>query len=214
MVCEMFVFIGLQLQLHKHHHRFKVPASWTPTVVTCLCWMLVSCCLAIAVWVIAWYIYESPPNHTRYLSPDPLLLVTSSSSRGSPQCIAFKRYCTCQHLLQYSIMSVMQTVFLYNRISSHLCKTLQLHLNACLFDITKKKKLWTPNCDHTTTIITITTTSSTTTQILQGLFCICECRLSATFVRHSIVWISLYFNHGKSRTLVSYLRRIGGYFFN
>lgn len=129
MVCEMFVIIGMQLQLHKHHYRFKVPASWTPGVVTWLCWMLVSvssCCL-----VIAWYIYEfltlptpHPQPQTCYLSPDPLLLVTSSSLRGSPQCIAFKRYCTCQHLLQYSIMSVMQKVFLYNKISSHLCKRL------------------------------------------------------------------------------------------
>lgn len=44
MVCEMFVIIGMQLQLHIHHYRFKVPASWTPRIVTWLCWMLVSCC--------------------------------------------------------------------------------------------------------------------------------------------------------------------------
>lgn len=60
--------------------------------------LLSSCCL-----VIAWYIYEfltlpTPKPQTCYLSPDPLLLVTSSSLRGSPQCIAFQRYCTCQHL--------------------------------------------------------------------------------------------------------------------
>lgn len=53
--------------------------------------------------VIAWYIYEfftlpTPKPQTCYLSPDPLLLVTSSSLRGSTQCIAFQRYCTCQHL--------------------------------------------------------------------------------------------------------------------
>lgn len=91
---------------------------------------------------------------------------------------------------------------------------MQLHLNACLFDITKKKKnLRTPNCDHTTTTITTTTTSTTTTiQILQGLFCVYERRLSATFVRHGIVSISLYFNHGKSKSLVSYLRQTGGTF--
>ena len=91
-------------------------------------------------------------------------------------------------------------VFVQQDLEPSLQKTLQLHLNACLLDITKKeKKLRTPNCDHTTTTTTTTTiattTSTTTIQILQGLFCICECRLSATFVRHSIVSISLYFNH-------------------
>ena len=71
-----------------------------------------------------------------------------------------------------------------------------------------KKKLRTPNCDHTTTI-----TTSTTIQILQGLFCICECRLSATFVRHGIVSISLYFKSWE-RQITSFIFKIkGGYFF-
>ena len=110
-----------------------------------------------------------------------------------------------QTLLYLSALTAVQRnvchakgVFVQQDLQPSLQKTLQLHLNACLFDITKKKKkLRTPNCDHTTT--TITTTSTTTIQILQGLFCICECRLSATFVRHGIVSISLYFNHGKKQ---------------
>lgn len=125
-----------------------------------------------------------------------------------------------QPLLQYSVMSVMQKVF---------CTTRSLAISAKVFAAAfecllvrrneekkrKKKKniLRTPNCDHAT-ITTIITTITTTIQILQGLFCICECRLSATFVKYSIVSISLYFDHGKSKTLVSYLRQTGGYFFS
>lgn len=157
--------------------------------------------------------HSRPPQkpQTHYPSPVPLLLVTSSSPRGSPQCIAFKRYCTCQHLtaVQRNVCHA-KGVF---------CTT-SLAISAkdfaaafeCLFDITKKEKkeLRTPNCDHTTTI----TTSTTTIQILQGLFCICECRLSATFVRHGIVSISLYFNHGKKQITSFIFKTNGGYFFN
>ena len=174
--------------------------------------------------MIAWYIYafftlpQPPPPpqlQTRYLSPDPLLLVTSSSLRGSPQCIAFKRYCTCQHLMQYSVMSVVQKGVFTTRSLAISAKDFAAAFECSLVWHNEEKKiLRTPNCDHTTTTTTttITTTSTTTIQILQGLFCICECRLSATFVRHGIVSISLYFNHGKSKTLVSYLRRTGGTF--
>lgn len=85
--------------------------------------------------------HSRPPQkpQTRYPSPVPLLLVTSSSPRGSPQCIAFKRYCTCQHLtaVQRNVCHA-KGVF---------CTT-SLAISAkdfaaafkCLFDITKKER--------------------------------------------------------------------------
>lgn len=63
------------------------------------------------------------------------------------------------------------------------------------------------------TILLLITTSTTTIQLLQGLFCICECGLSATFVRHGIVSISLYFESWEKQ-ITSFIFKIkGGYFF-
>lgn len=129
---------GCSYSYTKHYTcRFKVPASWTPKVLLSFCWMLASllskqllfffCFFSFLV--IAWYVDEI--SHT----PNPreklkhvlhrvihLLLVTSSSPRGSPQCIAFKRYCTRQHLtaVQRNVCHA-KRCFLYD-ISSHLCK--------------------------------------------------------------------------------------------
>lgn len=64
-----------------------------------------------------------------------------------------------------------------------------------------------------TILLLITTSTTTTTQLLQGLFCICECGLSATFVRHGIVSISLYFESWEKQ-ITSFIFKIkGGYFF-
>lgn len=101
----------MQLHTHTHHCHFKVPASWTPRVFTCLCWCLAvfgSYCFSDCM--VHLYFFTLPKHcpQTCYLSPDTFLHVTSSELRGSPQCIAFERFCTCQHLLQRSVKSVMQ----------------------------------------------------------------------------------------------------------
>lgn len=110
----MFVHTGMQLRLHKHHSgHFKVPASWTPEVVLSRR-LAVEAVAGFSFYFIfflrkwlhgtsmnlpqhSWPPKETKPQ-TRSPSSDPVLLVFSSSPRGSPQCIAFKRYCTRQHL--------------------------------------------------------------------------------------------------------------------
>lgn len=84
--------------------------------------------------------HSRPPQkpQTRYPLPVPLLLVTSSSPRGSPQCIAFKRYCTCQHLtaVQRNVCPAKGVFCTSLAISAkHFAAAFE-----CLFDITKKKK--------------------------------------------------------------------------
>lgn len=209
MVCDTCVETGMQLQLHKTlHPPFQGTCVLDSQGVTSfLLDVGVFAVEAVAVFsfflfffsdcmVRRWnFSHSRPPRKPQTRSPscDPLLLVTSSSPRGSPQCIAFKRYCTRQHLtaVQRNVCHA-KRCFL-DDISSHLCK----RVCSCIWMLVwrneerekKKRNLRTPNCDHTTTI---TTSTTTTIQILQGLFCICVCRLSATFVRHGIVSISVF----------------------
>jgi hypothetical protein len=155
---------------------------------------------------------HSPCPQTCYLAPVSFILpVISCSLRGSPQCIAFKRYCTCRHLLRYSVKSVMQKVFLYNKISSHLCKR-KKKLCSCSRTFTRLTK--EENYElQTVTILLLLLLLLLLLRYFRDCSATMNVGLSATFVRHSIVSISLYFNHGKSKTLVSYLRQKRGVLF-
>lgn len=102
-------------------------------------------------------------------------------------------------LWQNSVMSVMRTVFTRSAKKEAFAATVEFSFNV-------KKKNYEL---QTVTILLL---------LLLKYFRDCSAYmnvgLSATFLRHSIVWISLYFNHGKNKTLVSYLRqkRWGGLF--
>lgn len=91
----------MQLQLHKYHRRFKVPASWTPRgafrgSVGCRRLAVEQSQLGDCM-VHRRHSHCPHPQTTDVLSTASSI-VTSSSLRGSPQCIAFKRSCTCRHL--------------------------------------------------------------------------------------------------------------------
>ena len=97
------VVVGMQLQLHKNHRCFKVPASWTPRGAFLGC---VGCrCLAVdqplfgdCTVHLIYDVLALPTPQTADMLRIAWSIVTSSSLRGSPQCIAFKRSCTCRRL--------------------------------------------------------------------------------------------------------------------
>lgn len=108
-------------------------------------------------------------------------------------------------------MSVMQGGGVFSHdVSRHLCTRVCSCVRMLLWrnEERERGKPRTPNCDHTTTI----TTSTTTIQILQGLFCVCVRRLSATFVRHGIVSISVFWSWEIQITSFIF-KTNGGYFF-
>lgn len=199
MVCELLDSRDAALLIEHLGLRYLRPVLMELLLASAGYWCLAVEQLLFSDCMVHLCFFHTSPLHPKAYNP--LLLVTFWLKRESTMhclqmiIVPVSTYCCAAECLSCK-RCICTTIF-----SSHLCKQFAAAF-VCLL-VSRE----TPNCDHTTI------TTSTTTRILQGLFCICECRLSATFVRHSIVSICLYFDNGKGKTLVSYLKQTGGYFF-